>query len=715
MSKRGLAALLGAALLAGCGDGGTGPGQQRVTMTVVDGDGQFGTANAFLQAPLRLRVNDASTAKPVAGVTVRWRVLEGSSAVVNPATSASDSFGIAITNVRLGADTGVVRIEARATNLSGQAPVFQARTVLVPDLIAVSPSIAAAGQTVTVTGHNFSTTPEDNSVVFGGFRGQVLAATESELQVVVPACVPSRALMLTVSLGPVSSTAIPLQTIAGPGTVLNLERGEVRALTNAADLECIRLPGGTAGASYLFIPQNAASISNTVLPLEFRGVSTTGGTVTTVSPPPTPAGSSAAEAVSRWELQLRLRERQFRGSGPLGPAQQEEAVAAPPEIGDRRDFNVLNKDNQFTRITAEVKAISSHAIIYEDIEAPANGFTAADLDHFGQLFDDPIYATDVRVFGAPSDIDGNGKIIILFTPQVNALTSRQDNVFIVGYFYGCDLVEASKCSGTNRAEIFYSMVPDPSGLYSGVRTKQTVLNNVPPVLAHEFQHMINFAAKDGALDDLWLSEGLAHTAEDVVGSEFLARGDTADAKTFQTPNYKRAVLYLGDPSQTSMIDDQSPGSLEMRGAAWLFLKYLRGHYGGDALLGSLTRSKATGAANITGATGQPWSQLLSDFAVAIWADDAPELVGSSLDQRYTFPNLNVRQVLGQFQGGFPLHPSSLPYSDFELSETLPAASPAFFYLQAQTTSPQLNMNMTGVRSGPFAAGAAPQLSILRYH
>jgi hypothetical protein len=194
------------------------------------------------------------------------------------------------------------------------------------------------------------------------------------------------------------------------------------------------------------------------------------------------------------------------------------------------------------------------------------------------------------VFGAPSDIDANGRIIVVLTPAVNALTPRTDDSFIAGYFYGCDLVEAARCAETNRGEIFYSMVPDPNAQFSARRTKDTVLRTVPGVLAHEFQHMINFAGKSQRLDVLWLSEALAHMAEELVGKVFLARGDAVTATDFRSANFVRARQYLDAPEFISLISEDSPGTLEMRGGAWLLLQYAMGLYGGDALLGRLTKS-----------------------------------------------------------------------------------------------------------------------------
>ena len=85
----------------------------------------------------------------------------------------------------------------------------------------------------------------------------------------------------------------------------------------------------------------------------------------------------------------------------------------------------------------------------------------ADLDNVGALFDDYLYPIDTTAFGRESDIDGNGVVIVLLTPRINALTRRLQPTgsVILGYFFGLDLLPDEPNS--NDGEIFYGLVPDP--------------------------------------------------------------------------------------------------------------------------------------------------------------------------------------------------------------------------------------------------------------
>ena len=708
----GIAALGASTLALACGNDGAGPTQSRVLLIVASGDRQYGVAGATLQDPLQVAVVNSVSETPVDDVRVEWRIVEGTGASLTATSSTTDDEGIASTRLRLGSQVGTVRVEARTERMIGQAPTFLAHVVLTPVVTAVSPSTAAAGQTVTVSGSNFSAVADENGVLFGGLRGRVLTASTTQLTVQVPACVPTRSLDLRVNLGAVASSPVTVQTVAAGGAALQLARGAARLFTDPADFACMRLPP-LPGQAYLVVPQNAAEAAGVPMAFELRGIAD-GGLV--VAPPTATVTAPAGTTASDWELALRVRERAFLGGGPDVLLKPDAALARVQiEIGERRDFNVLDQNNESVKITAEVKAISERAIMYLDLAAPANGFTTADFDAFGALFDDPIYTTDVQVFGAPSDVDANGKIIILFTPRVNALTSASDEGFIAGYFYGCDLVAAARCEKTNGAELFYSMVPDPDGQFSGRRTKSQVLRTVPGVLAHEFQHMINFARKNESLDALWLSEGLAHAAEDIVGDVFLARADTVSAIDFKLPNFVRGNRYLGAVSSTSMVSAATPGTLELRGGAWLFVKYIAGHFGGHDLLGRLTRSARSGAANVAAETGQAWSQLFSDFTIALWADGAPELQGVSVDPRLTFVDFDLRRVLGQFQGGFPLQAQVRGYQDFLVADALPAAASEHFLIQTPALNPPaLGLSFAGAFGGPFTGlNAAGQIAILR--
>ncbi|MEO5511562.1 MAG: IPT/TIG domain-containing protein [Longimicrobiales bacterium] len=698
---------------AGCRDPG-GLDNPRTTIAVLAGDGQFGTAGANLADPIQVEVTDAVTHEPRSGITVNWQVTDGNG-TVTPVTSTTDTRGIASATLHLGNALGTVHVRAQPAGLVGNPALFTANSVQTPAITAIAPATARAGDTITISGSSFGTATSAVSVLFDGIRGLIISVAPGQVRAVVPSCVATRNTAVRVTLGAVSSQAATLATTAGTTTALRLQRGEVRVFADPAELGCVRLPPDPAGATYMLIAQNVADIYSIPMPFTlsaFGVVPPLASALIVCSQSPVMQGT--VDYAGTWELHLRERERALLAASPEAvPQAAIHSESAIPRVGDRRTFNTLTQENKSEKITAEVRAVTTRAILYQDVAAP-NVLTNADYERFGALFDDPIYATDVNAFGPIGDIDGNGRIIMVFTSKVNALTPKGAGSYIAGYFYACDLLTRSRCSASNGGEIFYSIVPDPSGIHSDPHTAGSVLMDVPPVLAHEFMHMINYGARGGSLEALWLAEALAHTAEELVGQVFLERGNAVTAANFTSGNIQHARAYMSNPPGTSLIANESPGTLELRGAGWLFLRYLRGHYGENQLLKSLASARESGSRNVTARTGRTWKSLMTDFSTAIYADDAPDLAGIPVDPRYTFVNANLRTLLGT-PGSYPLQVRVFAYTDFVMTGALPTSAWQYTYIQApgagSTTS--LNLVYAGARGGPFGAAAVPQLTVLR--
>jgi len=704
--RKGFVLLLVAGMM-GCDGPSVSEPVRQARLTVQAGDGQVGTASALLPELLQVIATDPASGLPLEDVEVQWRVVQGAGAAVASEVTSTLNNGIARTALRLGNAPGVYVIEATTTRLVGSPARFEARVVNPPRIISVTPRTVDAGDTVTIAGENFSTIPDDNVVVFGGFSGRVLSASANELRVVVPLCLPTRRVSVVAQLGTVASAADSVMVNGTAAETLALARGEVRVLSGT-DLACMRLSAWQTGQRLLLVAQNTSETPNTSTAFRLSALMQPGVVATSAAAPGFIVRTQ--DPGSAWEFRLRAQERAL----PAGEFQPQlpTALRMTPALGDRREFNVINKDNKFTKVTAEVKSVSKHAIIYQDVKAPSGGFNAIQFDTIGGRFDSPTYDVLTRTFGEPSDIDGNGKIIILFTPVVNELTPRGAGGFVAGFYYGCDLLTKQSCSGSNGAEMFYLFVPDPKGAHGDSRTADFVMRGISPVLGHEFQHMIHFG-KRRSQDVLWLSEGLAHMAEDLVADEYDRLGQLQLAREFRAQNYERARRYLQDNTRESLIADEAPGSLEVRGASWLLLKYLTGHYG-EQVLQRMANSTRSSIANVTDATGTAWPQLLADWSVAVWADNAPELAGTDIDPRYQFPDINLREVLSRgTQDSFTLNPTRVGFADFVIAGQLSASSQRYILMQAGREE-SVFLNFAGLQGGPFNASAAPQVSVLRY-
>lgn len=707
--------------LGACGDR-TGPDLDAFRIEAVAGNDQVGARGAWLEEALAVRVTDGG--EPVQDITVQWEVAEGAGARIEPTSSRTDQDGIAQANLQLGTEVGRYEVHARIAGSSVPPAEFTARAILEPVVAAVEPARAAVGEVVTITGEHFSENPAEVAVLFDGMRGTVIRAEPTRIEAVVPACVPTRTVDVTVRTGPVwSTTSAPLDVTGDGAPPIDLAPGQVLSLSDPTAMECVRLPS-EAGAAFLVVQQNAAGRAEQSLPYQVLALRAAGGA----------AASTAwsrrgdvtfrlhqgghADAQALWETQLRLNERTLLLGAPRRSVTPK--AESVPRVGDRKTFQVYNKEKKFSAVTAEVVHVGEHVVLYQDVNAPSGGLTAADFAYFAALFDDPIYTTTTSAFGQPSDIDGNGRVVILFTPVVNELTppGSSSNGVIAGFFYGIDLYPKQTYANSNEAEIFYTLVPDPTGRHGNARSRDFVLRTVPPVLAHELQHMIHFEERrkvGGSQDVLWLSEGLAHMAEELVAIELEGRGDHDLALMFRRDNYARAFRYLEAVDRVALVEEQNPGTLEGRGAQWLFIQYLTGHYGGEELLRALTRSKLDGVANVEAATGTAWPELVARWSVALWADGAPELAGVSIDPAYTFPDLDLRESIA---GGrpFPLSPAVQSFADFSLGGSLPAGAASYLILSANDGSAgglPLHVSFTRLRGDAFRPDDRPRWTILR--
>ncbi len=734
----GLGLLVLPVLLAACGDGGGGGGNKDATIAVQGGDNQTWAPGLQLPKPLQVVVTNSATHAPKKGVLVTWRVTQGAGAQLTAVNTLTDSAGIASVSMILGPTPGVYKAAATFSGNIGPEATFTEEAITGATVDSIVPHSVKGGDTLTVYGSGYSVTPENNSVLIGGIRGAIVSGTTTQLRVLVPLCLPAGTVQLTVVVGSGGSPQVPLTITGSPGTPLALSVGQVALLTDPAAINCVEL---ASKASYLLVVENATDVSNA--PFTYRLLGVGGASTASAFPGPSIANAfsqapGATSAADDFEFRLRQLESQLvrhaRSRGSLrASVASVQGTTAVPSVGDSANFNVLNNITvsppTFTTVKAKVKLVTPHAIIYQDVNMPAGGagFTLSDYQNFGALFDDPIYPTDTSVFGQPSDVDNNGHIIILFTPVVNGLSPKGSSSFVAGFFYGCDLLPASDCAKTNHAEIFYAAVPDPNGTVGPVLSTTRILQTTPPVLAHEFMHMIHFnqrvLLRDASDDALWMDEALAHTAEDTVGGVFYARGDGTHSIQFQQENWLRANQYLPNTAGTSLLAYTPPGTLAERGAGWLFIKYLRGRFGGG-IVAALTQgcpqipcqNAPTSVDNVTTQTHTSWTSLVSDWSVALWASGEPDLTGVNLDPRYTFVGFNIRGVLGQqgVGGQYLLQPIDLPFGSFSPSGTVLSSTSAYYTVTGPANAPPLGVSLSGARGLPFDSNVTPQLAILRY-
>ena len=160
------------------------------------------------------------------------------------------------------------------------------------------------------------------------------------------------------------------------------------------------------------------------------------------------------------------------------------------------------------------------------------------------------YSKMINIYGNHTDVDKNGKIIILFQ-KINANISG--NSIVMGYFLPNDLIYGD----FNNAEILYMDI--------------NLLNKNPLLIAgtvlHEFQHLINFNVnyiQKGKDMSLWLNESLSESTS-ILFDSYMTRNRIEE---FNNINYY--CFYTWDlPFYPNMFVNYPSASVFMN---WLYQK-----------------------------------------------------------------------------------------------------------------------------------------------
>lgn len=698
-------AVLGTALLtvAACGgDDGDGPppgpSPADVSVSIGSGNNQTGPAGGRLAQPLVVAVRNPD-GSPARDITIRFRRITGTVTLLD-SLAVSDFDGNARGTVVLGATPGAARISAEVLQASDKVVTFDATVAAPPTITALQPASFGPGDTVRVTGTGFGLLGTATGVLFGGERGTVVPGSLSatELRAVVPPCVPAGTVQVRVQDGDFQSATVD-GTASARSAPLRLAEYEAVTLPAARAASCLAFAGN---ARYALLPQYAATQDFAIgrnrdsVP-SFSYVIGASGAVTpqVVGTRPPRTGDPVAD----FHLFLRWQEKQLAPAAAAAyrTVQATEGVslsvarAEVPAVGSTRTFSVLNSltasPATYSTITARLVYAGSNILVYVDqaTPGPPSGVNDATFAQVGAQFNDDLFPIDARTFGAPTDIDNNGRTLVLFTPVVNRLTIDRAGCgsYIAGFFNGIDLVATS--TRGNRGEVFYGTVPGAqiSSLSNCLLTVANWQRTTPATFIHELQHLISYGQhvlrRNGDAEDVWLNEGLSHIAEELGGrlyeQRFPAPADRTDpaqlfpnsAQGFLPPNFANAYDFFADRTAYSLTSPTQFGTLEERGVAWLFLRWL-GDLRGEAAFGQLVQTNRIGAANVEAVAGEPFPRLFADFVTAVLLDNFPGADTTRINPRYQLRSRNLRQIYARlnaidrtnFPTAYPLDLASLP-------------------------------------------------------
>lgn len=686
-----------------------------------------------------VKVSDASGA-PLSGAVVTFTVSFGGGRVSRDA-DATKGDGTASTEFTLGTMPGSNQVAAAVPGVSPVKSTPINATAGPSQTISVGPRVIRFS--ATQDSSNVTATPRDTfgnstgsavtwisrnevlvSVAPGSGNAGIVRVLSRPGQTYLVATSGAASDSVSVSVRDASSTACTF--VASPTTIAV---GGSVAFENGGAV-CVR--SADAGAEYALVSHfnTAVSSATTVVEVTGTGIEAPAASITGPASARITGDGLVGHDVS-FERALRDRERREIGAHvPRARAWQATrgaALSAPPREGDVATFNV----NAFEFCgspkmrAARVVAITSSAIIMADTSNPAGGFTDAEYRSFGAAMDTLVSPVDTAAFGAPSDIDRNGRVVILFTRGVNEITPRGSGGGVVlGFFYNRDLLPRQgsfgSCPGSNMSEMFYLLVPDPDGIAADSRSKTFVESVTVGIIAHEYQHLINASRRmyvtgaPNVNEEVWLNEGLSHIAEELVfyrasqlgpgqniGASSLQSGTHTRAMfdTYQRGNFGRYMLFLRAPDSNSPLAPND--ALAIRGATWAFLRYLADRPGvneGD-LWYDLVNSQLTGAANVDealGGTGVTTLGALRDWAVSVFADDNTPGSSSAFQQ----PSWNFVTGLPEVGFTYGLNAPNLVNRAVSILAVRAAASSYVRFAVAQSQEALLQVTGRGGSSLP---------------
>ena len=671
--------------------------------------------------------------------------------------AVTDANGQASTIWTLEDVLGLQTLDVQIPALVAIVPILFSVDAVTLFLSTVSPDPLVEGLAATLTGTGFDLTPTNNAVTMDGVAATVTMATATQLDVTVPAfeCKPARDVDVKVTVAAVTTNTVA--RAAEPASFLSVGVGQQVLITDPASF-CLQFAASASSEAYLIGVQSVSEVASGLTDVQLVAAKDPAAP----APPPAPLARLTAQGSSqnlvitdrmrRWsahrEAHAGFLDRQRASLSGLsagrpmasGPA----AIPTNVTVGDMLAINVPDFDGNTClspiAITAEVKHIGTKGVWLEDVANPADGFSGADYQSLSDQLDNTIYDTDVAEFGVPTDLDGDGKIGIVVTQEVN-----KSSASLLGFVSGSDLVPVAGCPASNEAELYYGKATDPAGSVGAAYSLADALADAPPLIAHEFVHIIQQGVRITAgapFLSKWETEGQATLGEEVVGhaietnsagqnydntvafgaggvsgikwyeASFLDMGQyfgwdsSVGGGTTKVSNAPEQCTWLDDNAVSDGSDPDRPclGGRQPYGVPWSFLRWLNDHFAADFAGGEQDLQRAivsgsnSGFANISAVIGEPISTLLAQWAAALYVDDR---VGGAAT-RLTMTSWNLFDIYETgLTSGLWLAPTAVSFADFTETFKVRGASTGYFRISG-TTRPA-----TAVRARDLADGPLP--------
>lgn len=340
------------------------------------------------------------------------------------------------------------------------------------------------------------------------------------------------------------------------------------------------------------------------------------------SQPGFPSGQAAIDAVMRRKAD----ESPYRLSATTGVRPSIRASEAT--VGDVHTFKVYSSSGYQTR-SARLAVIGARCKVFIDQNEAGgyspSGVTDAMMTEFASEFDARIWSFINDNYGSPSNLSGDGKVTILFTPLVNVFGAA-------GFFDPTDLMPDDIHS--NDRDMFNMWVFDTHAGYSPEWWKEATAQT----LVHEFQHLVNTWAhiqNNVGEETVWLNEGLS------VGAE---------VRYANSPD-PRIEPYAETPELLPLTMWPNDATVANYGCVGLFAHHLYERFGGAAIR-AMVQSTANGTANIEAHSGgKAFDQLFREWGAAMYRNNK-DLAGMAEDYQMDVALDGLKKAQKNFGSGF---------------------------------------------------------------
>ena len=212
-----------------------------------------------------------------------------------------------------------------------------------------------------------------------------------------------------------------------------------------------------------------------------------------------------------------------------------------------------------------------------------------------------IYSRDKFIFGNEpasgsfNNISVTNDLWILIAPPAKMNGN-------LGFFWSGDLWASGTYPPSNGRKIFYiAYYTTPEDIF-----------NIKGTLAHEFQHMINYAERKakGVVEQAWLDESMGQYATHICNYG-IQYGDTVDLQMVNS--------YFSGVATNSLSSWSGTGA--DYGKGYLFGTWLGQKYGANESVKALLQTNKVGTEAVELFTGKSFSTILGEWAVALYVND----------------------------------------------------------------------------------------------